>query len=261
MTGFICSRMLMHMLATLFFFAATINLVRAESPPKVISLATTDWCPYLCTNQSEKPGIVVEYYRFLEEQLGVKFEFYFYPWSRALKAVNMEKHHGLATAVPSEAPDMSMSNQAIMTYQVCIHTLPDSSWIFTGADSLGDLRLGVMADYGYGEPIDSHISTAAKERVLALSGNNGINRLINLAQKQRIDGFVADRQVMRWFLRDRTLASDAVRNAGCLPETPFYLALDPSLAWGAHFLESLNEVVAKEENIKHLVEKIFPEYR
>ena len=61
----------MHMLATLFFFAATINLVRAESPPKVISLATTDWCPYLCTNQSEKPGIVVEYYRFLEEQLGV----------------------------------------------------------------------------------------------------------------------------------------------------------------------------------------------
>lgn len=246
----------------LSYFSNTYAEPTSQNIPKQIKLATTNWCPYACDRSTELPGIVYEYIHHIAKQRGIEVNITFYPWARAIKSVAKGKENGLLTAIPAEAPNLLFTTTATMNYQVCFYTHRDSNWRYLGIESLDQIRLGVIADYGYGEPVDSYVANAAgQEDVASISGNDGLGRLMSLLEKKRIDALIDDQHVVIWEIKHiNRYRRKVFKEAGCLVDTPFYLALDPKLTWSLALVEWLNVAFKKPENIEYLNRVIKPKY-
>ncbi len=205
--------------------------------PKIIHLATTDWCPYACDQEpNHQAGIVHEYLTGLFSEQGIQLKIEFFPWSRAIHQVNGGRLDGLLTAVPIEAPNLLFTRTPTMGYQVCFYSKRNISWRYSGAASLKDIKLGVIQDYGYGQPVDEHIKNAASQD-LAIIKSGGMERLQRMLMAGRFHVFIGDRNVVSWRLKENM---SVVRNAGCLAEIPFYMAFNPQRTWAAKLINKLN---------------------
>ncbi|WP_286234784.1 substrate-binding periplasmic protein [Thalassotalea sediminis] len=229
--------------------------------PKTIALATTDWCPYLCQQNDHKTGIVVDYLNYLSTQLDITFIFHFYPWSRAIQLVTNNTHHGLATAIQSEAPNLKLTTVPTMTYKACFYVRNNSNWHYKDINSITDIRLGYIANYGYGEPVDSYIKHHKHaQHLVKITGVSAPQRLIKMLSSKRIDGFIADQQVTRWMTR-LSQSQGNINNAGCLTPMPFYLAINPSLPWGNQLIQRLDNLLKNDKNQQYLQQMILPNYQ
>lgn len=237
-----------------------LTTVAHASNHNTIRLATTDWCPYACENSELGNGIVYDYVKYIGPGMEVKFEITFYPWSRAIKEVEAGSQDGLLTAIPSEAPHLLFTSAPTMHYQVCFFGHQKSNWRYRDVTSLPQIRLGVIANYGYGEPLDAYLSNPqAKPNIMQLTGNEGIQRLISLAVRQRIDSFAADSHVAGWVLREDPAKAELTQQ-GCLDSQRFYLALSPNIDGVKELLSSLDKAFANIDNQRYLSSEIIPRY-
>ncbi|NCP65354.1 MAG: hypothetical protein GW763_10050 [Paraglaciecola sp.] len=218
--------------------------------PVKIELAATDWCPYSCEQDPKEKGLVVDYLQYILQQHGHSLHVAFFPFSRAVQEVNNGNKFGLLTAVPAEAPNLLFTQQAVMTYQMCFYAKQNTAWQYMGRDSLKKIVLGGISGYGYGEPVDSFVNDASNKNVVQLAGEHSLGRLIALVDKQRIDVFIADINVVQWQLRSST--SRPVKEVGCLATNPFYVAVSPKLAWASAFAALLDDAFLQAANIEWL---------
>ena len=231
----------------------------AQQIPETLYLASTDWCPYACQNNGRKKGIAFDYVQYLLAQYGRKIQIVFLPWSRAIQEVNNGNSDGLLTAVPSESPELLFTHQPLMTYQMCFYGLPSALWQYTNKDSLVQVTIGVMADYGYGEPLDSFIADNTHNNIVQLAGSEGIGRLVLMLEKNRIAALIEDANVMNWHLQNND--KHTVKQLGCLSQNPFYLALSPKLPWAASLIHLLDRSLSDPTNISWLENHIRSEYQ
>lgn len=216
-----------------------------------LTLASTDWCPYVCQGSAQRPGIITEYLTELLARQGISLKVEHYPWSRAIYLAEKGTLDGLLTAAPGEAPGLLLSRQPTWTYQVCFFTRQSSHWRYASIASLPDIRLGYMQGYGYGEPLDSYLAEpASADRLQAVSGNQVIGRLTGMLRAGHVDSIVEDRLVVGWALRGEA----PLREAGCLPAQPFYLALNPGKPGHAQWLQQLESALADPANQARLDE-------
>lgn len=244
----------------LYLFSYGVNAL--DTLPKVIKLATTNWCPYACENLNSSQGMVYEYVQYIGEQLGTRIEIVFLPWSRAVKSVESGVYDGLLSAIKTEAPSLKFTTTPTMEYQVCFFNRMEDVSKYHGIDSLKSKRLGAIASYGYGEPIDSYIAeTENTERVIKLTGSAGVSRLISLLNKKRIDLFVEDKNVLVWNIKNQSrFKRNQLKEAGCLPKTPFFIAVNPKVTWSDSFIDALNTSLKLMANKQYLNNEIKPKY-
>lgn len=215
-------------------------------PKKLLTLATTSWCPYTCKNSEQEYGFIGKYINTLLLRQGVAVKIESFPWSRAIKLAEQGKVDGLLTAIHSEAPFLIFTENPISTYQVCFYTLMTNQWSFDGASLNHNQTLGVIQDYGYGEPLDSFIEK--QNNVLQIAGNNSSKRLLDMLSKGRVSIIAEDKLVLNWVAKREHIDLTKIRNAGCLPENPFYLALTKKEAH-EELLIVLNKLFAEPKNI------------
>lgn len=231
----------------------------AEPIPDTINLAATDWCPYACLKDSHKQGIAYDYMVYIMRQHSITVSVISYPWSRAIQEVKNGHSHGLLTAVPSEAPNLLFTQQPMMNYQMCFFGLPGSRWRFNGSQSLSTVALGVVADYGYGEPLDSFIADYRNTNVARLAGGNSIKRLTTLLEMGRIDALIEDVNVMNWYLIQQN--KTPLVKLGCLSQRPFYMALAPEIPWANELIKILDTAFIDVKNKHWLATHIATQYQ
>lgn len=230
-----------------FIFLLTLPLL--ANPKKQLTLATTTWCPYTCKNSEQKFGFIGEYINILLSGQGIAIKIETYPWSRAIQLAKQGKVDGLLTAIHSEAPFLIFTEQPISTYQVCFFTQVTNQWSFDGVFLNSNQKIGVIQDYGYGEPLDSLIKS--EDNVLQITGDNSSKRLLNMLKKGRVDIIAEDRLVLNWVAKREEFDLSTIRNAGCLSENPFYLALTKKEAHEELLIE-LNKLLTEPKNISLL---------
>lgn len=233
--------------------------VGKESDPNTIRLATTNWCPYAC--EHTQSGIAHEYVSYLLQRIGYRVEIQYYPWTRAIHTAQNGQSHGLLTAVPAEAPDMLFTQVPTMDYQVCFFSHNNNPWQYDTIEQLSSVTLGVLADYAYGEPVDSYLADSIDNpKVMKLSGDDGLQRLITLVTKGRIDAFVEDRNVVAWHQVSRGKKDTELGVSGCLLSQPFYLALSPKFSDAQSVIEKVEQQLLQDENKLYLKTVIKPKY-
>ncbi|MGY5453191.1 hypothetical protein ACVFI8_19940 [Agarivorans sp. MS3-6] len=222
--------------------------------PTEITLATTHWAPYTSGDSQHNPGIVSEYLSEILAKHQITLSIEYYPWTRAIKLANTESHiHGLLTAVHKEAPELLFTQTPIMNYKMSFFTTSDSNWQFTDKNSLQTLPtpFGVIAGYGYGEPIDSFIKDPNnRNSIHSIKGDNPQARLIKMLEYQRAAVIIEDERVIQRFIQDKS----HVRFAGTLNQSPFYLAFKPTLSWAKEVILLLDKELAAPENHQRLAE-------
>jgi len=233
---------------------------RAETAlPDTITLGATAWCPYTCDEQ--RPGITTEYLRLLLGSMGVGLQVKMLPWSRAISEAESGELDGLLTLVKEESDQLLMTSVPTMSYQSCFYVSSTSSWHYSGPDSLAQIHLGAVMDYGYGEEVDSylHSNKENEQMVTLISGNDTAERLAMMLLGGRIDAYIADRNVSLW-LRKSGLYTRKETEAGCLDVKNFYLGINPQRGWAKALIQRLDQELDKPEN-KTRLEQIKALYR
>lgn len=222
------------------------GLLAAAVPAQglTLRLGAAHWPPYTIKNSAQQPGLAEELLAPIFARLGVQLEVVYLPWSRALLDARSGHLDGLITAVPAEAEGLRLTRVPTFQYDVVFMTRADSPWSFRGADSLKNVVLGVVPDYGYGEPLDTHIAQG-RGPVMRVSGANTVGRLIKLLQLGRCDAIAEDRQVLQWVATRYKLPLQDLREAGGLGPQPMYLALHPERAAKDDLLRRLDDELAK----------------
>lgn len=129
---------------------------------------------------------------------------------------------------------------------MCFYTLSSNQWTFKQPINFGRNLLAVVQDYGYGEPLDDYIKN--NSMITTISGDNVSTRLISLLLNKRVDVVVADKLVVEYKIANNLFSADTIRQAGCLTENYFYLALSPTTE-NKNLLKKISADLIKPENI------------
>ncbi|MFT7561585.1 MAG: polar amino acid transport system substrate-binding protein, partial [Flavobacteriales bacterium] len=216
--------------------------------PDTLILSATDWCPYSCFDSKGQPGIVHEYIRMVLKKHGHILQVNYHPWSRAIREATEGRSHGLMAAIPEETPSLVFTAQAFSHYTDCFVTRLESDWQYTGAESLHDLRLGVVNSYSYSDEVDDYILNGG-DKVQALSGDHAVLRFFKLLDARRIDAFIDDISVIKWEARKYQYSMREYRVAGCHAAKPLFVALHPKLPWIASFMALIDKESKNPESV------------
>ncbi|MFO7788572.1 MAG: transporter substrate-binding domain-containing protein [Halospina sp.] len=212
----------------------------------VITLVADEWCPFNCVPDAEPPGILVEIARQALLLEGYRVDYQSMPWRRAIRGVRNGSFHGIIGAGPAETPDFHFPDQPLAMAHHSLFTLPGSNWTYMGLDSLAPIRLGVIQEYSYGGLYDDYIqpNESNNERLMVLSGNQVLPRLIQLLEMGRIDALAAAEKVLDHHYSQEGRINP-LRNAGRAYQEELYIAFSPAKPEGRELADALSRGMAK----------------
>ena len=220
---------------------------------KTIRLAGTHWCPYSCDYQPF-PGFVTQYITALLEKQGYHVSVDIMDWQTAIKKTHQGVYDGLITAAPEETKGLILTTTPTDIYHSCFYSLSDSNWHYKDINSLHNKRLGVITNYAYGSPLDEWLNQKAHQsQIYTASGEPPLKSLVTQLESGEIDAFIQDRYVLSHFLYRSKHQDPVIKEAGCLRESPFYLAFSPQSPHTTWIIDFLNNNIDSDKNrqLKH----------
>lgn len=240
-------------------FLPFLVLAKPNTELKVLKLATTEWCPYICQNSKLGKGLVYDYLTMILEPRGIQIDVTFLPWADAITSANTGKHDGLIAAIRSEAPELIFTKVPTMHYKMCFFNGKGDKWEYKGKASLSDKVFGTIEGYGYGEPVDTFIRAPENAHMVKVfSGDNSLQRLNRLLSNKDIDVFIEDGYVVKWQNRDLSQAN--FKQAGCMRPVPFYMAFNQAFAEQSQIVETINDALSDPKFRNYLNQYMLPYY-
>ncbi|BAK76700.1 extracellular solute-binding protein family 3 [Pseudogulbenkiania sp. NH8B] len=189
----------------------------AVSAPS-IRLASDNWCPYICAQDSTiTGGFMVELTGQIVSAAGYRLESLLMPLNRAMTLAEERDIDGVYAA---PIDDRLVLSRPLAFSRACFYTLQHSTWRYTGQASLRTVPLGVIADYGYdGGAFDAYLQARRHAAASLLDFNRGQNAgetNLNKLLTGRYPVAVEHEAVMRHLVLRQKIPPDRVRNAGCL---------------------------------------------
>jgi len=232
-------------LLALLLTALSPALQAERTLPDSLHLAAADWCPYSC-DSADHPGAIAEAVTELLATQNITLKVSVLPWTRAIKLAELGKVDGLLTAIESEVPQLRLTSPKTGEYQVCLFTEASHHFLFHDRNSFSGLTVGVIQDYGYGEPLDSIIENpSVDENVYTVTSSRPLHSLVEMTLKGRIDTFAEDSLVLANYLKQT--GKSRIKNVGCLTEIPFYTAISPAKPYHETLIKTLNTLFASDE--------------
>jgi polar amino acid transport system substrate-binding protein len=184
-----------------------------------ISVVADPWCPYNC-NPGERPGFMIEIAQQIFADAGHNLNYSLVPWRRAKLGVQ----NGTYDAIAGMAKDSDtlglyvFPKEKVIASKICFYVAPESNWVFTGIESLDEVKLGVINGYGYwmkDSPIEKHFNEGIKTgKIDAVSGSQPIVQIVKMIFMGRISATLEDRFVMQYELNKMGKAG-SLKEAGC----------------------------------------------
>lgn len=188
-----------------------------------ISVVADPWCPYNCESQ-KRPGFMIEIAQQIFSDAGHNISYSSIPWQRAKLGVQT----GAYDAIVGIAKDIDtlglyvFPKEEIAESKICFYVPPESNWMFTGTESLDEVKLGVVHGYGYwmeGSPVDEYFNEGISSgKIVAVSGSKPIVQIVKMISLGRISATLEDRYVMQYEL-SRLGELGSLKEAGCQSKT------------------------------------------
>lgn len=199
--------------------------------PDHITLVTDEWCPFNCAAESDRSGFMIEMARAALGRHDVTVDYKIMPWSEAIEAVRAGKYDGIIGASRSDAPDFVFHKQPAAQMYTGFFTRGNVSWRYNDLQSLEKVRLAVIRNYSYGEPLDGFIKAQENnpKRLVITDGDNALQQNIDLLLAGKVDVVAEDEAVMRYKLTEEKLTNRifAVGDLGLNSATNLFIAFGP----------------------------------
>lgn len=230
----------------------------SDALPKKLHLASTQWCPYVCSGPHS--GGVSQYIAEILAQHDVALNVTQMPWSRAVKQAKEGVYDGLLTVGETEARALSYTNTPIGYYQTCFLSLKSSDVTLSEPFALNGARLGIVQGYGYGWELDQFIEKSA-DGLVAISGFKVFSRLVRLLSKKRVDMIAVDTRELRWWLGADVMEKKNLKSLGCLTAAPYFMGLNRAFIGRGDIISLLDVELSKPYNQRRLERLLSETYR
>jgi len=188
-----------------------------------ISVVADPWCPYNC-EPGKRPGFMIEIAQRIFADAGHNLNYSLVPWKRAKMGVLNGTYDAIAGMV-SDVDTLglySFPKEEMVSSKICFYVTPEVNWVFTGIESLDEVKLGVINGYGYwmeGSPIEKYFNDGINSgKIDAISGGQPIVQIIQMISMGRISATLEDRFVMQYELSKMGETGD-LKEAGCQSKT------------------------------------------
>lgn len=243
------------------FAGLVLSQLMASAPAafaETISLRADVWCPYNCDPKSEAPGYMIELAKAAFEPAN-KVEYANLNWARAIAETRTGAFSAIVGAAKSDAEDFIFPTLTLGLSSNCFFVKPDSTWTYKDIGSLKDSTLGVVKDYAYEDTIDEYVKANGKDpkKVDIVAGDNPLELNIRKVSAGRITTFIEDSSVVANYFYQKKQAP-TVKQAGCIKETPLYIAFGPKGPKAAEHAKTLSDKLAamrKDGSLKTLLSK------
>jgi polar amino acid transport system substrate-binding protein len=232
---------------------------------QAISIVADEWCPFNCSLEAEKPGYVVELAKEIFAPYGIEVKYDILPWARALQGTEDGTYDAVIGVTKSESSKLIFPKEisGVSLYKFYVST--DSKWNYKNTNSLKDVTLGVIKDYGYGK-LDKYINDHQNENSLVqiLSSDDAASLNIKKLNAGRISATYGDEFVTEYTIKDLGLTGK-IRQAGTINKTAvpkedyIYLAFSPKNPKAAYYSKIYTDGIRKLRASGRL-EEILQEY-
>ncbi|BDX05638.1 hypothetical protein [Planctobacterium marinum] len=204
------------------FLWALVPICRANVP---FTVATIDWCPYICDINSDRPGVLVEIVREVYKNTEFEPEFLVLPWSRAIREVESGKHMALLAPAKSEAPNLLYPKHPIGTQRFCFFSRQEDNWQYRLPEDIAQRKVVYPVD---GLPLELRYLQSETNQLQGLSFQDSFEgQTSELLLQGYIDSILITESSMLYFQYEHK-HQNKIRTSGCLAEDELYLAFTPS---------------------------------
>ncbi|PHV06003.1 ABC transporter substrate-binding protein [Janthinobacterium sp. BJB412] len=230
----------MSLRSLLLLWLALPVLAAAAPLPAIARLASDDWCPFICASHGQiSGGYLVDLTTQALALSGVRVESLLLPLSRAVSETASGAIEGVYA--PSSDPRLQLS-VPLAHSRACFYTLAGAAWRYRGTESLGALRVGVIADYGYDDgEMDAYVARHRDDRAslaFAFGDAAGLTNLHKLL-RGRFPVWLEHEAVANQLVAKLGAAS-RIRQAGCLAQAlPLTIGFSIHDARAARWLHAL----------------------
>ena len=236
----------MHWVAP-FVLVLGLLVSAASHATETVTIAADQWCPYNCEPNSDKPGLMIEIAQKAFAKHNIAIEYHVMPWTRAIEQVRAHKYTAIVGATKRDAPDFVYPSIPQAWTHNSFYTKTNSTWKFTGVDSLPAISLGVIANYSYNEELDGYIEKNRNNRrfVQSLSSDNGLEINIKKMLADRIGAVIEGDYVMAYTLAKNGW-SDKVKNVGSLSPSEaddLFIAFSPKEPKAKKYAQILSQEI------------------
>lgn len=224
-------------------FAALVLTVAGLSQAEVISIRADPWLPYNGVGRQKPDGYMIDLAKRIAQTNGHTVDYNNMPWDDAIAAVRKGEYDCVVGAAKDDAEDFAFPAESWGKSNNAFWGMAETTWRFTGIDSLERIRLIALEGYSYSESLDPYIEAHANDgKVMVI---NPIRRAANTAVSnlvaRKAEVFVEDINVMQQTLRGMQM-EDRVINLGALDElTDVYIACTPSKPRGAEYAKMFSD--------------------
>lgn len=228
----------------LLFLLVFVNNIKAASK---IVLATDPWCPYICNENSEKPGILIEVVKDAFTNSGYVVDFSTLSWARSIEQVRSGRIDGLVGTYQSDAPDFYYGKQHVMESEMCFFIQPGDNWSYKEPTSLKTRTTLLVNGYSYGEKLDAYIAKNSKQglrNMVFVAGKETMERRFQILQTSRANTLLEDKWVIAEALKQQS-KPPKLRIAGCLAAEKVFVGFSPNKATSPRLARILDKGVLR----------------
>jgi polar amino acid transport system substrate-binding protein len=227
-------------------FFLSLSFIPSGVVAETITLVADEWCPYNCDPKSASPGYVVEITKIIHESAGYEVQYINVPWSRAIIEVTEGTYDGAIAATLKEIPLGIFPEEEIGISKDVFIIRKEDTWHYTSIESLQSLRLGVVQDYDYGEPLNTYIVQNMGSSVInVIAGANAAERSLKMLLSERIDTYLEDRNVAQYMAKKMDIYG-SIGYGGTIEEpSPLYIAFSPANRNSKRYAQLMSEGIRK----------------
>ncbi len=214
--------------------------VGSSERDKVITLVADEWCPFNCKPDSDRPGYAIEIIREVFAVHGIKVRYFLLPWARAVKDVDSGVYNAAVGVSKIELPTGIFPKEEVGSLQTVFIVRDDSKWIFEGYGSLGNLKIGVIESYDYGDFNEYIKENKNRNNLILLAGDDAVDRGLKMLSLGRIDVYVDVHEVALYTASELGISN--IRVAGRVGDPiAFYIAFSPRLKKADFYADALSD--------------------
>ncbi len=216
-----------------FAFCAVSAVAFALTPDfyqkRTLTIAADSWCPINCARSQGRLGVGIDLAKAIFEPLGYTIDYRLMPWSEALARVRSGQVDAVIGASRYDDASLVFPRQPVYNITDDFYVLKGNSWRFQGVHTLKAKKIGVIADYGYGNAINEYIRNNSDHvnAVQFATGENALRDNIKKLLSNQIEVIVETRPVMEYTILKMKLG-DKIAWAGSSPQAEVFLAFSPA---------------------------------
>jgi len=136
------------------------------------------------------------------------------------------KKHALLSPAKIEAPDLIYPRNEVGVQRMCFFSSKNSDWIYSGIDSLKELRIGIASDTSIQE-LTQYVSENKQQFQYMPYNETYIEQSLKKLKLNRIDTFLFTYNTTIYEMKKSGVLSD-YKSSGCVSLAKVYMAFSPN---------------------------------